>query len=71
MTDTKVVDYNKVLQVMEFENNLRKYKPFRYLTQTVLFKTHLFGKDYFWMKDTDGTHYLVHEDENGLPDFAR
>lgn len=66
---TKVVDYSKVLQVSEFENNLRRMKPFRYFTQTVLFKTHLFGKDYFWMEDVDGTTYLVHENEDGLPEI--
>jgi hypothetical protein len=65
-----VVDYNKVLQVSEFENNLQKYKPFKYFTQTVLFKTHLYGKYYFWMEDVDGHLYLVHEDEDGLPDLG-
>lgn len=66
---TKVVDYNKVLQVSEFENNLKALKPFKYFTQTVLFKTHLFGKNYFWMKDVDGQIYLTHENEDGLPEI--
>jgi hypothetical protein len=39
-------------------------------TQEVLFQTHLFGKDYFWMKDGDGTVYLAKIDENGNPDLS-
>ena len=30
-----------------------------YYTQEILFQTNLFGKDYFWMKDVDGTIYLA------------
>ncbi len=30
-----------------------------YYTQEILFATKLFGKDYFWMKDVDGTIYLA------------
>ena len=41
-----------------------------YMGQKVLFHTVLFGKDYFWMQDRDGTIYLVRMDENGLPDFS-
>lgn len=34
-------------------------KKVKYYTQTVLFQTNLFGKDYFWMQDVDGTIYLL------------
>lgn len=40
-----------------------------YMGQEILFRTHLFGKDYFWMKDGDGTVYLVKE-KDGIPDFS-
>lgn len=47
-----------------------KLKKQKWFTQTVLFKTHLFGKDYFWMQDVDGTVYLAKVDENGNPDLS-
>ena len=37
--------------------------------QKVLFRTNIWGKDYFWMEDGDGTIYLTPEDENGQPSF--
>lgn len=40
-----------------------------YFGQRVLFATNLFGKDYFWMQDGDGTVYLAKETD-GLPDFS-
>lgn len=36
-------------------------------TQEVLFATVLFGKDYVWMKDVDGTIYLNRLDDEGQP----
>lgn len=36
-------------------------------TQEVLFATRLFGKDYVWLKDVDGTIYLLPLDEDGQP----
>lgn len=41
-----------------------------YLTQEILFQTHLFGKDYVWMKDIDGTIYLTKLGEDGAPSFG-
>ena len=41
-----------------------------YLTQEILFETNLFGKEYFWMKDIDGTVYLVKKGEDGTPVFG-
>lgn len=41
----------------------------KYFSQEVLAKTELFGKEYYWMKDVDGTIYLVGTDENGNPVF--
>jgi len=40
-----------------------------YMGQEILFRTILFGKSYFWMKDGDGTIYLAKE-VDGLPDFS-
>ena len=37
--------------------------------QKVQFRTTLFGKDYFWMQDGDGTVYLAKE-KDGLPDLS-
>lgn len=34
-------------------------KKQKYFSQTILFQTHLFGKEYFWMEDVDGTTYLA------------
>ena len=31
--------------------------------------TQLFGKNYYWMKDGDGTLYLAHMNEDGEPSF--
>jgi hypothetical protein len=41
-----------------------------YAGQKILFVTELFGKEYFWMEDGDGTIYLVKLGEDGLPDFS-
>lgn len=41
-----------------------------YHGQEILFRTNLYGKDYFWMKDIEGTIYLVRMGEDGLPDFS-
>jgi len=41
-----------------------------YMGQEVLFKTVLFDKEYFWMKDGDGVIYLAKVGEDGLPDFS-
>lgn len=38
-----------------------------YYTQEILFRTILFGKEYYWMKDVDGTIYLAPIDEKGNP----
>lgn len=38
--------------------------------QEVMFETVLFGKNYFWMKDTDGTTYLAKVDKDGNPDLT-
>ena len=38
--------------------------------QRLLYKTILFNKTYFWLKDIDGTHYLLPEGEDGKPDFT-
>lgn len=37
--------------------------------QKILFKTSLFGKDYFWMEDVDGTTYLTKSTDD-QPDFT-
>jgi hypothetical protein len=39
-----------------------------YLGQEVLFQTSLYGKDYVWMKDGDGTVYLLRLID-GVPQF--
>lgn len=41
----------------------------KYFSQEVLSKTFLFGKIYYWMKDVDGTIYLVKSDNEGNPVF--
>lgn len=41
-----------------------------YMGQKVLGLTELFGKDYYWMQDRDGTIYLVKVGEDGLPSFS-
>lgn len=41
-----------------------------YLNQKILYSTMLFGKQYYWMQDGDGTVYLAHINEDGTPDFA-
>lgn len=38
--------------------------------QEVLFYTWHYGKEYMWLKDIDGTHYMVRVDEQGKPIFA-
>lgn len=40
-----------------------------YMGQKILFETSLFGKDYFWMQDGDGTIYLA-KSVDGVPDFS-
>lgn len=32
--------------------------------------TWLFGKEYYWLRDVDGTIYLAHVGEDGLPRLA-
>lgn len=46
------------------------YKNSTYLTQKITARTELAGKEYFWMRDLDGTDYLAKIDENGNPDFT-
>lgn len=41
-----------------------------YMGQKVLYETVLFGKNYFWMVDGDGTTYLAKKGDDGLPDFS-
>jgi hypothetical protein len=41
-----------------------------YLGQEILASTVLFGKEYYWMKDGDGTIYLVKIGPTGEPDFS-
>lgn len=41
-----------------------------WFSQEVLFKTFLFGKEYFWMKDIDGTVYLAKVGADGNPDLT-
>lgn len=46
------------------------YKDLKFMSQKVICKTELFGKNYYYMKDVDGTIYLVGMDEDGNPKFA-
>jgi len=64
----KIKDYMKIADQSKFNELLRLQKPFKWYTQKVLFQTHLFGKDYFWMEDVDGQTYLLKE-KDGLPSF--
>lgn len=64
------VDYEKIREQLEFQNSLLGGKPFKWMGQTVLFKSNLYGKDYYWMRDGDGTHYLVKCGSDGFPDFS-
>jgi len=41
-----------------------------YMGQKILFLTTLFGKEYFWMQDMDGTTYLARVGKDGFPDFS-
>ena len=41
----------------------------QYMGQKILFATNLFGRDYYWMQDGDGTIYLVKVKEGGQPEF--
>lgn len=41
-----------------------------YMGQEILFLTNLFDKEYYWMKDGDGTIYLTHVGDDGTPDFS-
>lgn len=38
--------------------------------QKVLFYTELFGKEYYWMQDIDGTIYLARVGKDGFPDLT-
>lgn len=40
-----------------------------FMGQKVLFRTTFFNRSYFWMRDPEGTIYLVGE-KNGLPDLS-
>lgn len=55
---------------IELFENLQKGEPFDYMNQKILFRTNLFGKEYYWMEDYEGTTYLVKSGEDGLPDFT-
>lgn len=61
---------NKVASAAAFHNKMAEGKPFQYLGQTVLFITYHFDKEYIWLKDGDGTHYMVRTDDYGLPSFS-
>lgn len=54
---------------------LLMYQPFKtgnyYFTQKMIALTELFGREYYWMEDTDGTLWLAQVDENGNPDLTR
>ena len=41
-----------------------------YMGQKVLALTILFGKQYFWMQDIEGTVYLAKVGADGNPDFS-
>lgn len=45
-------------------------KKTKFLTQTILYKTVLFGKEYYWMQDIDGTIYLTTITERGTPELG-
>jgi hypothetical protein len=38
--------------------------------QAIEFKTELFGRDYYWMRDLDSTIYLAKVGVNGNPDLS-
>lgn len=38
--------------------------------QKLLYKTILFGKEYYWLQDIDSTIYLLPVGEDGKPVFA-
>jgi len=46
------------------------YKDLDFMGQKVICKTELFGKEYYYMRDHDGSVYLVRIGENGYPDFT-
>lgn len=60
-------DYKKIVEIEDFNSQLQKLKPFRWYGQTVLFKTWKWGKEYVWLRDGTGVHYMVRADEDGLP----
>ena len=64
-----MVDHTKITAQNEFEEQLHKGKKFKWMGQTVLGRTWLFGRTYFWMEDRDGVIYLIKETD-GLPDFS-
>ena len=41
-----------------------------WMGQKVQFMTVLFGKEYYWLRDGDGTVYLAKVGKNGLPDVS-
>lgn len=45
-------------------------KTVLWYNQKVLFRTELFGREYYWLQDTDDTIYLAKMDENGNPDLS-
>ncbi len=45
-------------------------KTVDYMNQKILSLTVLFGKEYYWMQDTDGTIYLMRVGEDSLPVFG-
>lgn len=42
----------------------------KWMNQRVEFLTMLFGKEYYWMRDGDGTIYLARVGKDGLPDLS-
>lgn len=46
------------------------YKDNNWHHQRITARTELAGKEYYWMRDTDGTNYLAKIDEHGNPDLS-
>ena len=46
------------------------YKNLEYMGQEVICKTELFDKEYYYLRDHDGTVYLTRIKEDGTPDFT-
>lgn len=75
MTKTRSIgvvhDKGKMIKVVDEGPVLRKYKEgSEWMGQKILFDTHLFGKNYYWMQDGDGTIWLALMDEYGTPVLA-